>query len=818
MKNVLLVYFVLFALFQSKSQSGDFNNHKKYWYYRAKLNNDFVKVGCSTGPSTGESLPFNQRARYANDLTFKSPQMGLGDGISTLGIYIGVLATEYRFLTNAHEDTRKVKHELFCALNAANRLDYYSEQALYGSCQPSLNGFLMRDDIPHNFVSDNYKHFNYYNSWDGVTQIVNSNGYNEPNTFQTDMGFATMAQQGVYETYTSYQSYADNNNSDKTAVRMSQDHVISLLYGLSLVNALVDDQAIDEFDNPYYTVTSQYQQYDPSAGTSLRKQAQEISKRLVYYVGKTSSWKIEDPCTHVYIGNVAGGDARIYAYGFAEAGCIAGGKGTSSLGCVGCSSIESCSDYHDWYTGSAGLTAWNVAANAPGTTPDVATQMAELSAACNCIYGTVLGHFISYVVQVLTKVWKWLGIFFGWVLQLVNTIITQFIPSTIYNETNVNMNANVGAWDLEHTSFARALIHNNIPTVDKPENRYNMPGLLDQAPCSGPWNLTDATSTQVIPNYPGWSISNPYGDGWEWSSDTRLEHPERRGDARKHPNGAFPRYDIFKGEYNGLDYMLYHNLWYLYRERAGLGGYDGENMQDRILTLGIPFQNGAGSQQQPIELDAFETIIANNTIGPNGDVTLRAGKWIHHTTNFHVSAGAKLHEYVEPFKCSFTGNYTRGIANNDTTLKHGSYDYLATDMGLVKTDFVNYPKEVIDFRPQTNSEITGSITQALNQPTSNYQEALVKAVVKSSIEDNSLSIFPNPSNGIFKIKIPVSDKSNSLNAWVYDLTGKLILTKENLKKWPDTENIDLGECTAGSYMVRIVTEEGKTYRARAIVK
>jgi hypothetical protein len=70
---------------------------------------------------------------------------------------------------------------------------------------------------------------------------------------------------------------------------------------------------------------------------------------------------------------------------------------------------------------------------------------------------------------------------------------------------------------------------------------YNDPAgyyanLLDLAPIEGPYNYGGG-------NYPE----------WEWSSTSRTIQPERRGEQ----NNAFP------GNYPGLGYMLYHNLYTL---------------------------------------------------------------------------------------------------------------------------------------------------------------------------------------------------------------------------------------------------------------
>ena len=61
---------------------------------------------------------------------------------------------------------------------------------------PSLNGFFIRDDVPPNFVKNNYEHFNYYTN-NGI------NGVGNPTDRASDTGFT--------QTFTSGQ---DTNSSD----------------------------------------------------------------------------------------------------------------------------------------------------------------------------------------------------------------------------------------------------------------------------------------------------------------------------------------------------------------------------------------------------------------------------------------------------------------------------------------------------------------------------------------------------------------------------------------------------------------------------
>ncbi len=127
----------------------EFINHKKYWYYKTRLNNDFLKIGLGSG----ESMPANER-QFTNGPQFdhNSWKTKWGDASARLGLYLAVLATEYKLLKNSNQDLTRIKHEIFCALNAINRIDFNAEilcgQAVGNNASGSLNGFFVRDDVP----------------------------------------------------------------------------------------------------------------------------------------------------------------------------------------------------------------------------------------------------------------------------------------------------------------------------------------------------------------------------------------------------------------------------------------------------------------------------------------------------------------------------------------------------------------------------------------------------------------------------------------------------------------------------------------------
>ncbi|MCX6172934.1 MAG: Omp28-related outer membrane protein [Flavobacterium sp.] len=65
---------------------------------------------------------------------------------------------------------------------------------------------------------------------------------------------------------------------------------------------------------------------------------------------------------------------------------------------------------------------------------------------------------------------------------------------------------------------------------------------------------------------------------------------------------------------------------------------------------------------------------------------------------------------------------------------------------------------------------------------------------------NSISIFPNPSNGIITI-----NTENTLNITISDITGKVVFSKNNVTT---NESINLSNLQTGVYLAKMVTETG----------
>ncbi|HRO42993.1 MAG TPA: hypothetical protein PL009_09170 [Flavipsychrobacter sp.] len=172
MKSVVSILLLLFSNYCSFGQSYS-QNLQKYWWYRYRLVNDFMKVGTNHG----ESEP-GERVEYGtNNQALPSPRLEMGDATQKLGHYLEVLGLEYKFLSQNGLSTDRTVYELWCALEALDRLDREAEEHCrdFAATQDNqninpqlsgntvytndLNGFFIRNDVPKDFVSDNQAHF-----------------------------------------------------------------------------------------------------------------------------------------------------------------------------------------------------------------------------------------------------------------------------------------------------------------------------------------------------------------------------------------------------------------------------------------------------------------------------------------------------------------------------------------------------------------------------------------------------------------------------------------------------------------------------------
>lgn len=516
--------FFFFMLLEILSYSQDYVTlHNRYWYYRTRLRNDFMKVGLTNGCS----IPMEERGDGYNPLNSNPPfdfsnsnsgeQGKWGDAMGELGYYIGVLATEYNLLSRNNQETDSVRYELYCALQALNRMDYYAEpyftQAIANSTNPqtfgaSFNGFMLRDDVPINFIQNNMKHFNYFGNRGFCSKV-------KVNSISTTSGNGAQ-QQGE-----------SNGEKNYAGSYISQDNWINCIVGLALVRKFVPSG-----------VSYKNMSFMDGNGPDINQEAFSIALRVMNYFKQEANWALKYPAGN-YIGSNWGGIGAGLAFAHAEALNKMDQKKWGHFVQPDPLSFDNWCEYDNWRNDGNWLTLFykntvaiplmyanylasshasgslgNLYTQVPliiapsgeqvyknnlyfdSSNPDVAVQTANLSAVCNCEY-------------------TFRGV-----------------------DTKSRLQMHINHHKIWHPELIRVVLHGegNCFSTNLNTSYYNAAvSLISDAPCYGPAKW-DENGNQNFPST------------YEWNTQTRLDHPEAI-------NGSG-----WPGEYNGIDYMLYHNL------------------------------------------------------------------------------------------------------------------------------------------------------------------------------------------------------------------------------------------------------------------
>ena len=166
-------------LFYLKSQQNPPDENElatKYWNYRDRFKKQFVIIGNAQGEGINianiDNQPANSNVPGASNLHTQTwantnglnGQPGVanlhgyrewGDAMAQQGDYITVLATEYKLLKDAGKDVNPTLNELYYAIEAVDRMDFFAEKYFNVNLNTSANynGFIIRDDVPGNFGS-----------------------------------------------------------------------------------------------------------------------------------------------------------------------------------------------------------------------------------------------------------------------------------------------------------------------------------------------------------------------------------------------------------------------------------------------------------------------------------------------------------------------------------------------------------------------------------------------------------------------------------------------------------------------------------------
>jgi len=342
---------------------------------------------------------------------------------------------------------------------------------------------------------------------------------------------------------------------------------------------------------------------------------------------------------------------------------------------------------------------------------------------------------------------------------------------------------------------------------------------LNSAPCEGPYDYGDDIHPQ----------NDIYG-GWSSSYRWRDYIYEQQGG-----NGV-------KGNYNGLAYMAFYNLYHLI-----YGGTLYENYDSRFLT---------GTVSNPQNYVAFDTLFSIQAITNSQPiVNYKAGELVNLKPGFHAFTGSDFHAYIQKTNCgdnnivSDTSSQSSIYPLDEDTLiltdtipcvsGHDTLHLNGIDEDTTKTLFTyhwNFGPNAIFIPnadvynpdvvlPDCNSLYRCQVTIVDSAgDTNTFSFNLFKLCCDSSkalwnlseknplFKDYPFFVFPNPTTGLFTVRY--SDINDIYTVEIFDITGNCIYRKENITG--ETE-LDLSSEPKGVYFVKAVTANNKMFLRKLLV-
>ncbi len=711
-----IVVFCLLILFSSTicldAQQTMDPNQAKYWHYRARLLKYFLAVG----PGPGESLPASTRNQY-------DEQMSWGDTPVYLGYYIGVLVTEYKLLVQNNQPTDQTLTELYYAMNAITRLDIQADIEWQARCScpapAGINGFMLRDDVPIDFLSKRHRELN------PVVQQVGWNGIDgQPGYENNDRVSSNWT--GVHHLPPGPSDTQDPNTIENGFFTAGQDNLIELMMGLALVERSIGSFTPkpgiplpitfkDLHQDPLGSISNSYDFYG---------QSQAMTRAFLNYMMDNpnnypvwiNDWTLRFPNLDE-VGDGGGGDASRLSYGISrEAQFITG-------------------EFNASYIANNSEFDYSLCAEPPAR---AFPQNVILAMTCAAV-----GDY-------------WNG----------------DVEGSIANQGNypggISWSTNEFGMDKFYGCLNRYLNSHSI--ADNPIiNDCDVEDLLTSAPAEGPFcystSYIDGTgmANALFHAPPGWG-----------SADRFYETPvDFAGQDGSH----------LSGNYNGLDYMLMHNLYYLAQTPIQTIYFSGSYPQFD------PLQGPFGTIQAPYKPSfdrLWPDIVSQLTVT---------------TTDFHQDG-------------TYTGGVNligglKGIDIQSLAVNSGGYFHASCQANsgcepdpdkYIFGSLIYSPAPAGDHRmnPTGSTNTNSNNSHNTNEVTGYSASAEFKALAP---EYNALQNFPNPVSSqttfVFNLNEP-----ETCSLEIYDLAGKQIKTlfqRRSLDKGEYSIPFDLSDIGDGIY-------------------
>lgn len=817
-----------------------YKNLEKYWYYRYRLVNDFLKVG----GECGESIPAQLRIRDYPDN--RANKLQWGDGTQSLGHYIGVLATEYRLLQMYGMDLKRTMHELHFALIAFERLDLNAEtymRDIVGTypCKwqarqsQDRNGFFIRDDVSQEFV------------------ITNINHFNRTGLSFNDKIIGSETRSDYFIRYNALFSNIWNKPAPVYPYEESQDQVAEMFLGLAMASRQVDNNA-----NIYGNWLR------CNAGNSLYKMIEWIPKPrfsngLTAPLAQANGLEAALTTSLVYPSTVPAGPGLVTTHPWTilnplTLDCIYGVAPDQYGHAVAYRTPSRTYPYiltYNWdnQCSNGGALFWvnaypaaeaaGVCGNPCGNNNTVLKQKAlpyygmfQISQFANLNSGRDLSF-----VDDFTAIAK------NWEIRYDLTPRPSIWPANLpWNTHSITVNT---TWDrLRFHSVSRDLYSPHTPLIYRLDkygggcgvgwepstfsSRFkNLPRyteLLDEAPPCGPHNYC-----------------GDFGNAPQWSGPNRLLEPDKRkGRDRWIDVDNIPTYeekcDAVNASYNGLDYMFLFSLYALcettnYLNLGFNNPYYQENYSQHFPRFTLSNNPATlGSHTYPLQLNFLEYLSAKNNIGSDGEVTFRGAKVVDILPGFNTEPGATFEAYVKDYSCELGDGtdpyrfavYTDNNGNDiHVVLTNVDGDGESEGKSLQQPyidDAEDREAEAIltpEFMQTSYEYMLGGMNGTMNKL---EPEAILK--LRSQLEkDNGLVVdgigcivTPNPSDGNFLIRMGEND---DYNITLFNASGSLVYQTKLMNAIQ--LSVNLPNPTPGIYSLKVQGQKNTFVRKITIL-
>ena len=819
-QSYLIIYILIFLINNSIGQVVVDNEkaHRRYWYYRTRMINDFMKIG----KNQGECIVLAQRNQGEDNADNPELLSTTGpDQIDITNQYIMALALEYKILTRNNQDASGTIKEIFHLLWTLNRLDLEAEQ-FFDVIEPTndhiqangiLNGFMLREDMPKDYFTanndQNILHYNY---------SLLENGYSSTSTnFPTSFGgFTGSFHTNAQSTDNFFSDHFSPGTSPRHKMTLPTDKYHTILIAMMFINKYIPSN-----------VTYNGEAFQDGE-TSLKQEARNIANRCYDYCnGPNDLWVLKLLNSNgIDVGNLpVGGSAFVYSWPLSRDACNANRDFPWSIG--GNNSL--CSGYNDIYAITAGKFSYNLMTNTPNP---------------------------CFEDNAVFKAWSHAG----------SNSPASSIPICLLMNSNTTIN------NLEWADLLRKVLHQDGALL-KQLSAYGNP--INSAPCQGPYNFGSC-------NHGGWEwssqdrLEHPDARGANCNGHPKSPLPclppsqnfnsgfygnypgvdymllhnlyyeyqnqlldGNQGNVGNSPLGnvitviynagntigstvssaACSIANAISGFFGGSSSLCDPTIQPSGNGGAGsynvnVTGYYGFNYMDNKdeniwpRDIGNPFLPlpTQGTNDHVAKVAVFQNLSSNAHIyamsspaapqnNVSSNVIYRAGKEIILDPGFTVDAGSTFHAYVQRYICTGNSDALNMRKIKDSTLTIDLADYETDMINPIPIHYVESPKSDADNYPIVPEE------------SSLEEDYITDLPSLDETKTSEFNITPNPTTGRVTIKTKKSTTNESFSIHVYDMKGNLIYMYENVSS--DFE-INLEGYSKGIYMAQVISSLGNS--------